>query len=380
MAEGKWYYSCRSGGNYYRAESERIEVFGTPRQVVTHMPSGTRHYLVPCDPFTREAMQAYIDDDPLRYPPARRGRDWWWRTNGMTDDEPFNPKWMDDHYWDYLIERPLNRDLFVWPVDVLVAESGRQLVFPIRRDLADFRPLRDALANINDRPRPQFAWSAAMHDRHAVPLVNGLLAVWQELERCGYLYGGFSIDHMYVETANPGHVICDFNQSTLGSCGLSDGDGDDRGTVTLIGRLTGEYLDPYQWSRSDGRSVSIDAESERFTLAAMLFRVMVGRMPYDGRAIEPDWAANTDAQMHEVWVRQYQNDPVFIFDPQDEGNIVGGDDSPESDRHFVANWRQVNPAMRDLFVSVFRTDNAMRTGDEPTFPTARQWRQTLEQQ
>ena len=401
-AESFDYVSCRSGGNAYRSTDIAVDVFGTTRQVVTHAVSGASYYLVPCDPHVAQAITDHLAYDMRFYPPYYRSDAEWWHRGDVRDASLFGDgrdgrdkqdrrsgggdgdrldAWMDDHYWDYLIERPANPTLFLWPMDVADASGDdfRQLVFPMR-DLHGYVPLSHVLSNINDRPRPEFAWHAAVNDAALAPLSKGLIAVFAELEQIGYLNGGFDIGRMYYQADDPSHVVCDFSQTMIRVDGLPPlGGAGQRTAVTLPNLVTGEYVDPYAWSRMDNGSgpLHIDRLSERFTLAAMLFRLLVGRMPFDGRAVEPQWSMNTDAQMHDVWVRAYQSSPVFIFDPRDTSNTVGGEDAPESERHFVDNWNKLTPQVRGMFLSVFRNEKATRLSDSIDYPTPEQWRDVL---
>lgn len=371
-------YSLRSGNNYYRVDGQQAEIFGVPRVKATNAQTHESCYLVPVDADLQNTIILMYGRRLVPFPPERCTRNAYWRQRGrLSDAEPFSEEWLRDHCFDYLIERPLDTSLFMWPIDIVRSQDALNLVFPLR-DTTQYESLHGLLGNLFTKNRRRFAEEAVSHNPVARNVAMGLLTVFDNLERTRCVYGGFDIAHMYFDKGDSSHVLCDFNESAAIDTRASDGA---IVSLDLSRRMTGEYVLPFYWLKMKHGDISVtlfNRYAQRFAFAAMLFRLLVGRLPYDGRSIEPAWADNIDEEAHELWLRQYQAErPVFIFDPNDLSNAVGGPDAPEIDRHFVANWQKLPEAVRREFEAVFDTANVLFEGEKRHFPTARRWRELL---
>lgn len=339
----------------------------------------TSYFLRPCRPYR------HVDPERLRtfdttwrslLPAPEQIADFHWG-DGLYTKLGWQNAVIDDWYWNRLIANPPGTDLFQWPQDTVIVNHIPDVVLPASSP-DGLVSAAHMLANLNDHPRIRDAQLGAMHDETTASFAAGIVNLWERAEECDYILGGLSLEDLRYHQDDPSHVLCEFGyrlpcrigkecRSTIAFRTPMPGDGDLETVIRLA--PTGEYIDPRVWRRADdnGGILVLDMESQRFTFTAMLFRLLIGRMPYDGHAITVDWAGNTrDGQQHAQWVHAYQNHPVFIFNPDDDANRIGGPSAPADDEPFVDNWEHLPEGAKSAFIDMFRQDESRRS-HEPRF-------------
>lgn len=248
---------------------------------------------------------------------------------------------------------------FVWPVDVVWYrrgdEPGFALLLPEKADFTGsaYRSLAAMLRVGSEDVRTiRFSWKKAK-TRH---ILLELLGAFEAFEAKGYLYHGFSAAHVFY---NPATATL-----RIGANGyMTDAGGDRKIDHSFSLR---EETDP--WLLHGGQS---DRMSCRFSLAALAFRLMLGRYPYDGGLLSG--VQNATPVEHEHWLKAYHRQPSFLFDPDSRENAIG---LFSHERPYVALWESLTPELRDLFCGVFRRENALRTAGAE-FPSAARLRDAV---
>ena len=325
-------FSLVSGFNVYVLLPDQTEfAFGGRRQrLVKHVQTGDLYYAVPVPPWGNDGSRSSF--------------------GGWIPLKEVEERWVP------LAKRPMPRSRFVWPIDVATNKGEwSYLVFPLDRDVARYQPLSNLLVNwTGGMPMAAFGEEAARQRALRLAVATSLISSWQFLNSTGILYFGFDPSRMYYD-AN-GSVKFGFCLSTA-YCGAGEsGAIDPEKTVPII--MVGEhdlglsldYLDPraYQLASADykiGSTIELPAYTDLFARRAMLFRLLVGRLPYYGPIMLPE--TNGNPAEHRRWLRLYQRNPVFIFDPDDDSNRVGGENGFAGDEIFEENWLAIPEAIRE---------------------------------
>lgn len=380
MTTASTYHSSRAGALRYVEEEQPYTWRGRDyRQVKAVGDDTTSYFLRPCRPYRHvdpERLSTFDTTWKSLLPSPEEIADFHW-DDGLYTKLGWQNAVIDAWYWNRLIVNPPGSDLFQWPQDAVTVNHVPDIVLPASAS-DGFVPAARMLANINDHPRVRDAQCSALLDKDAASFTAGIVDLWERAEECGYILGGLSLEDLWYRQDDPSRVRCEFGyrlpcrigedcRSTIALRTPMPGD-DDLETVIRLAP-TGEYVDPRVWRQADGNGgiLVLDMESQRFTFTAMLFRLLIGRMPYDGHAITTDWAGNTkDGQQHAQWVHAYQNHPVFIFNPDDDANLIGGPSAPADDEPFVDNWERLPTGAKSAFMDMFGPD-AFRRAHGPGF-------------
>lgn len=316
-------------------------------------------------------LVAHMEDGPLFYA----------RPLPAPYDKPTRSQEQLEH-WRRLIERPPVREHFVWPVDLVENVRGELLlVFPVEESPSRWKPLTRRLSNVRgSRPFADFGREAARRwipadiplpaeaRRVTIPsrtesavLADNILTAWSQLHDAGYLYLGFNPGNVFWDPSNLS-VRFGFSPATCAFGG--EGVADSLYTVHPLCApgetpfLSLDFIDPLAWRRltqgedrdADLRLVA-DAFTEEFCIASVLFRLLVGRLPYYGPRVS--FEPNGSASEHADWLGLYHANPVFIFSEFDNSNSVGGPHGFSEDELFRSNWEALPKAVRAGFSLMF---------------------------
>ncbi len=99
--------------------------------------------------------------------------------------------------------------------------------------------------------------------------------------------------------------------------------------------------------------------AEYYSIAAILFRLMIGRMPYQGKLMSKFADAGylmtleENEEAHINLMEKYIENPIFIFDKNDDSNHIGdiGDDDM-----YVERWESLNTDVQNMFLHTFSKD------------------------
>jgi hypothetical protein len=317
-------YSCCSGYNFYFPVSHRPrEVFGKSKKIIQHVK-------------TEEVF--YITEFP----------------DDLNNDIELN-------YWVELIRKPVDLKHYIWPVDVIITDETPKkttyaLVFPIRA-LPAFENITTLLSN-----DMQAGWDKAW----VKMFVSNLLDAWCNFDDSKYAYHEFSGGNMFYQKENY-NVMFDFSFSTqrvddlFGTRHVSEK------------RVMPDYADSYYYT--DSRKSLMDLASDYYSIAVILFKLLVGRLPYQGKVMEHE--PNATELEHDSWVRVYHKNAYFIFDERDDTNRIGGETGFAKDEMYVERWNALPRHIRHMFHNVFQTANVMRSADNLIFYSPKQWKEAL---
>ena len=345
---GNVLFSFLNGQNLYVLLDETTVVFRTERPLVEHALTGEKYYAVS------------LDDSPYNKPELNPG------SNPDKAGDPAH-RW-DLERWRAVVRRPMPHLSFIWPADVVSNEEGAAyLVFPLEFDTARYRPLADLMPNwTGDRPLDAHGEDVAAQRALREAVARSLVAAWRQLHAVGYLYLGFDVNNMYYDP-DTGAVKFGFSLSTVEYDAQAirvDAVGSVPLAVPSYERIgvTLDYVDPPTYAsianalKGAGRARGVPY-TDLFALHAMVFRLLVGRLPFYGRTVV--YESNRTPEEHRRWLDVYQNNPVFIFDSQNASNRVGGEDGFATDEVYEDNWAAVPKDLREELEGFF--DSAKRT-------------------
>lgn len=178
-------------------------------------------------------------------------------------------------------------------------------------------------------------------------LIQGILQVMAQVNRAGYLYGDLSFSRFFL--TSEGRVVLNFSNLIFSDLDRPGGSG----VPLRKGAYPIEFADP---TIVRGLRTEMDMESQNFSLTAMIFYLMFGVYPYDGRLMSgyPD----DNPQQHAAKFRDYHRMPVFLFDPADSRNALG---AFEEDQAVLNLWSECPEEIRTIFIRTLAQSNAERT-------------------
>lgn len=174
---------------------------------------------------------------------------------------------------------------------------------------------------------------------------------FQKLNDAGYINMDFDFSHLYLRDDRS--VMFEYTNLMMpllmadSAAALPDG---------REGLCKGEY--PYEFAEPalvQGTLKLPDLNTQNYSLTAMLFYLMIGRMPYDGPLLL-GLTDNNEVE-HEHRFEVYHRTPVFIFDPEDSSNHLG---EFAADQRVIDLWRELPEKIRSLFTETLSRENAQR--------------------
>ena len=260
----------------------------------------------------------------------------------------------DKNQWAKLIKNTVKSSRYLWPADIVEMSPNKYaLVLPLRNDLGGYESIECMLSN---RTYAQQDWDY----QASVMLAKNLLNAWCKFDDCKYLYHEFSFENMFCNMEN--RVMFDFSFSTHNYNNLKNG------ARVMPNKISPDYTDPYYYNR---KSLDNDVISNYFSMSIILFRLLVGVLPYQGRLLEG--VHNITKHDHDDWIRWYHQNPIFIFDKNENVNRISSTANPE---RCEVRWERLPPLIKGMFHTVFTHDNAMRV-KKPVFFTPQDWRSVI---
>ncbi|MCL1983368.1 MAG: hypothetical protein FWG53_09845 [Clostridiales bacterium] len=276
----------------------------------------------------------------------------------------------DVGHWTNLIRRPAGLAHYAWPVDVvdMAGERGKPaqaLVFPYRPQ-GEYENLKAFLSNLDMDSTPQNFWPDSgsylgLENGKIRKLADSLLEAWCSYDASKYAYHEFSCDNMYYEPTGC-RVKFDFSFSTHRAGGLADS------AYVERTRVASDYADTHYFNGGTGR---MDLASDYYSIAAILFKLLIGKLPYAGGILEGE--PNGSEKEHSAWMKAYHDNPVFIFDQDDRSNKLGAGE-PDI---YENRWMKLTSQLRGMFQSAFKPANALREAQNPQCYSPSDWKSAL---
>jgi len=236
----------------------------------------------------------------------------WYFKNKLKDPDKFYKNIENN------IEQGKPTDAFLWPVDITEWVDGTfGYVMPLRpKEYGDFSKYLLAKANFG---------SVRALVNAALNIVEG----FDTLHKKGYNYQDLNDGNFFINFTNGDVLICD-NDNVMGH-GFSSG---------IAGKC--RYMAP----EIVVRSKDPDRQTDRYSLAVVLFLLFFVNHPLEGKATNPP------CMTEELEKKFYGSEPVFIFDPTNKSNIpVAG-----IHRNAIAKWPIFPQYVRDQFIAAFSYD------------------------
>ncbi len=247
---------------------------------------------------------------------------------------------------------------WVWPVDYVENEHGDDWVL----FAPDAYPQYPTVLDIAQRKK-------GIDDQQTLLAVSWLLDRFCVLWDNNYITLNFDLGNYYFDPQRRDGYIC-FSDLTI----WKQRDGDQAAKISPVSRLAAsrglydpngfsEEHDSYQW----------DNDSFLISIAAMLFYLLTGRMPYDGSLQDND-RFDMEQNPTRFWAHSYPYRPYFIADQADGiRNSVG--EFPE-ELEQMARYQRLSPKLKEMFCTSLCNESVTRA-KKVRFYTPHEWRQAL---
>lgn len=244
-------------------------------------------------------------------------------------------EWYDDFFL-----QPMPTKYFEWPVDLLQCQksNGKYILYYVfsQRAYNDYVPIRKLLYQKKD--------SAALDWRNdkICTICRTFLEAMKLLDTSGYAYHDFDIERILYREKT-GQVILRHTMHARKKQGKKKLD------AVSAEQIAPEFAPPYLFAESfDGY---LNAEADYYSIAAILFRLMIGRLPYEGRGLSNygdvfDPVRDTDEHNHRNYFQHYHKYPHFIFDPTDESNRLAPMQENDLPRE---RWEKLPEEIKEMF-------------------------------
>ena len=215
-----------------------------------------------------------------------------------------------------IIQNPVPGLSFDWPLDYIEAERPEGVVgWLVYRGTEHRRlkPIRELLY------QPGMSRVLDWRNPFIITVSRNLLTAVAALHANGFIYNDFSI-HDILYHPDTGEVLLKFHRSIRKSGSRTPYD-----TVDCTD-ISPEFAPPYVYD-SGAYDGFLSRATDGFQMTALLFRLMVGRLPYEGRDLmsygtvfDPEF--DTDENAHKYYFQHYHQYPHFVFDENDETNAL----------------------------------------------------------
>jgi len=217
-----------------------------------------------------------------------------------------------------LINRGQPNDRFLWPLELIDDPTTGRFGYVMRLRPPGFvgiSALLSGKAERNERAVMRFAFELAL--------------AFRDLHVAGLCYRDINFGNAFMNPKTGAALICDNDNVGIDQVGISNV----RGT-------------PKFWAPEVARNEAAPSKySDRYSLAVMLFYLLVVHHPLDGQRTERVLA---DAEANR---RHYVDDPLFCFDATDPDNRP----DPTAHAHVTPMWTALSDRTQQLFHRAFTT-------------------------
>ena len=279
----------------------------------------------------------------------------------IVSDGPINESIIKDY--DNYILNPPDLYAFDWPDDILILQSDQNLFLGyLIFSIVQFPPSISFRKIVYQQKNSSFLdWRREyIHD-----LVFAFLKEICGLRNNGYMYINYDIDNILYDIKNKA-VYFRFTDSIKK---IGDFNRDN------IKKLKPEFQSPNIYSFSfDG---VVTQKEENYSIACILFYLMIGRLPYEGKGLYQYGAVfdplfDNDQIVHDKYFVQYHKYPHFIFDPKDKLNEMGVMDINNLP---VVRWNALSKSIKNVFIDIFSYRSVFEGGSSIISPE--EWVQHL---
>lgn len=238
----------------------------------------------------------------------------------------YKPKAAVPAQWEaleYLVDRGAPDPRFLWPLDLVRAPGGAGTFGYVM----ELRPEGFySLANLLSGRRPD-GTPLDIGPPIVVTACRQLARSFQRLHAEGLCYRDISLNNVFFSADTGDILVCDV-----------DNVGIDDGTSRVLG--TGYFMAP-EIVRDRSRRTLPSTATDRHSLAVLLFFMLFGEHPLDGRRSDRGLRSEQHLLQH------FGVEPLFVLDPDDDSNRPLAEDVTRA-------WERQYPLLlRRLFTSAF---------------------------
>ena len=302
-------FSVCSGYNYYTVTERRINILGSERQVIRHYKTGEEYFIA---------------------------------------EVAKNDFYLDRYI--SIIRRCVSSSHIEWPIDIVKFNEEYYLVFSFVNIPRKLFPLKKLLTDdvIGDNIK---------YGKQHFELVSDFLDAMIELDEGGYAFYGLSDDDCIYYFDN--RIFLSFKKTITSK---------DHPFPLSFHSVDPQYADPYFFTEKANHSM--DYLSMYHTVSVILFRLLIGKLPYDGSIM----ASVPDRGEYE-WINYYHGNSIyFIFGDESDSDGRNKIGVFASDEMYIERWNKLSPEIQDFFTRIFQHKNAMREST-PFYITPRQWKE-----
>lgn len=266
--------------------------------------------------------------------------------------------------WKYFIEHPIDISHMLWPIDIIIDDENKYGLVFRKRAFPPLKPLKKLLYN-----DMKLDW----RNNDIQMLIMNFLKLCNEIHNGGYAYHCFDIERMHYNPQDMS-ILFDFSLSMARTHG--DITCEEKINHTDVGI---EFLAPWQELFEDNQMTLID---DYYSIAALLFRLMIGRMPYQGRLMDGvgdmmNLLRDIDDNAHINMFRKYREHPVFIFDEINQENAIGIFSEEEV---FIERWNVLPDIVKKMFHEVLNGENVKKETSNRIYYSSEDWYNVLSNQ
>lgn len=224
------------------------------------------------------------------------------------------------------IQKGAPTDDFLWPLGITDVHAG---VFGYIMDIrpAGYYELTNFFVGSKNQKQVRFKSFSAI----AEAAIN-IIQAFRELHNSGYSYQDINNGNFFINPDNGKVLICD--NDNVSPFGENSG---------IQGKQ--RYMAPEIVTGGNP-----DKNSDRFSMAVILFRLLFINHPLEGKRSTPP------CMTKELERRYYGEEPVFVYDPNDDRNRP----VPGTDRNLKLFWPAYPGYLRELFERAFSSEVMMK--------------------
>ncbi len=263
--------------------------------------------------------------------------------------------------WKYFIEHPIDINNILWPVDIIRDDEGVYGLVFRRRAFPPLKPFKDRLYNDE-----KLDW----RNDDIQKLTINFLDLCKKIHDGGYAYHCFDICRMRFNPQDM-DILFDFSLSMSRTYGeLKKEEKINHADVGI------EFLSPWLEMHEDNK---MSLEDDYYSIAAILFRLMIGRMPYQGRLMDGmgdmmNLLRDIDENNHISMFAKYREHPVFIFDENNKENTIGIFSEEEI---FIERWNALPENVKKMFNDVLNENNVKADNENRITYSPEEWLEVL---
>ena len=256
-------------------------------------------------------------------------------------DEPISDAkaaWFAD-----IIQNPVSNVFFEWPIDLVEIEQSDEfagcLVYR-NNDYHYLKPIKDLLY------QPSMSRVLDWRNPFIITVCRYFLTAMSTLHSNGYIYNDFNINNI-LYNSDTGEVFLKFTHTLRKSGSKTQYD-----TVDCLD-ISPEFAPPFVY-KTDVYNGFMSKKTDYYQIAALLFRLMIGRLPYEGRDLmsygtvfDPEF--DTDENAHRYYFQHYHQYPHFIFDETDKTNSLSSTSDNDMPRE---RWNALPENIQRMFSEV----------------------------